>query len=313
MAAIYSAYDNTSALINLLQMVYHNVKHYFQMQLEMQDVNQVLASHFNDFGQKVIEAYIRPLKIKDSVPKYRVPIQTILKSWEEDDSLLLAMSNAALQDKRESSLERCRADLLQKIYWIEERYDNLEQDYLEEIDAQVRRYTRAATQKIENLTNRDQSVRGNLNMLLTALSRNRRAGELVDQIQPIFQLCEQSFLSEKSLWYRKRPGKRTKAAPVLIQDVSPDAEAAARAAHLLQSEYGKAAVEAYVQGWLGEAETRFSSELPIQGDKDYVMHLLAILNSRDSAAGYTVTELDGSFQENGYSVPQMQICRKEKK
>lgn len=234
MAAIYSAYDNTSALINLLQMVYHNVKHYFQMQLEMQDVNQVLASHFNDFGQKVIEAYIRPLKIKDSVPKYRVPIQTILKSWEEDDSLLLAMSNAALQDKRESSLERCRADLLQKIYWIEERYDNLEQDYLEEIDAQVRRYTRAATQKIENLTNRDQSVRGNLNMLLTALSRNRRAGELVDQIQPIFQLCEQSFLSEKSLWYRKRPGKRTKAAPVLIQDVSPDAEAAARESALEQ-------------------------------------------------------------------------------
>ena len=80
MAAIYSAYDNTRALINLLQMVYHNVKHYFQMQLDMQDVNQVLAAHFNDFGQKVVEAYIRPLKIKDSVPKYRVPIQTVLKS-----------------------------------------------------------------------------------------------------------------------------------------------------------------------------------------------------------------------------------------
>lgn len=59
MSAVYSAYDNTSALINLLQMVYHNVKHYFQMQIDMQDVNQVLASHFNDFGQKVIEAYIR--------------------------------------------------------------------------------------------------------------------------------------------------------------------------------------------------------------------------------------------------------------
>ena len=178
-------------------MVYHNVKHYFQMQLDMQDVNQVLAAHFNDFGQKVVEAYIRPLKIKDSVPKYRVPIQTVLKSWEEDDDLLLAMSNASLQDKRADTLENCRADLLQKIFWIEERYDNLEQDYLDEIDAQVRRYTRAATQKIENLTNRDQSVRGNLNALLTALSRNRRASELVDQIQPIFQLYEQSFLSVK--------------------------------------------------------------------------------------------------------------------
>ena len=150
MAAIYSAYDNTSALINLLQMVYHNVKHYFQMQIDMQDVNQVLASHFNEFGQKVVEAYIRPLKIKDSVPKYRVPIQSVLRSWAEDDALLLAMANATLQDKRGDTVENCRSDLLRKIFWIDERYDNIEHDYLDEIDAQVRRYTRAATQKVEN-------------------------------------------------------------------------------------------------------------------------------------------------------------------
>ena len=254
MAAIYGAYDNTQALINLLQMVYHNVKHYFQMQIDMQEVNEVLASHFNDFGQKVIEAYIRPLKIKDSVPKYRVPIQSVLKNWAEDDALLLAMANAALQDKRGETLEYCRADLLRKIFWIEERYDNLEHDYLDEIDAQVRRYTRAATQKVENLTNRDQNVRGNLNTLLTALSRNHRASELVDQIQPAFHLYEQSFLSEKSLWYRKRPGKRAKAAPVFIQDTTPDSESAAQAAQLLRSEYGRAAIAAYVQGWLGESD-----------------------------------------------------------
>lgn len=193
MAAIYGAYDSTQSLINLLQMVYHNVKHYFQMQIDMQEVNEVLAAHFNDFGQKVVEAYIRPLKIKDSVPKYRVPIQSVLRSWAGDDALLLAMANAALQDKRGDSIENCRADLLRKIFWIDERYDNMEHDYLDEIDTQVRRYTRAATQKVENLTNRDQNVRGNLNVLLTALSRNRRASNLVDQIQPVFQLYEQSF------------------------------------------------------------------------------------------------------------------------
>lgn len=193
-AAVYSAYESTSELIKLLQMVYHNVKRYFRMQSDMQDVNQVLASHFDDLGQKVIEAYIRPLKIKDSVPKYRVPIQSILKNWSEDDALLLAMANAALQDKRGDTLENCRSDLLQKIFWVDERYDNLEHDYLDEIDTQVRRCTRAATQKVENLMNRDQNVRGNLNVLLTALSRNRRAGDLVDQIQPAFHLYEQSFL-----------------------------------------------------------------------------------------------------------------------
>ena len=248
MSAVYSAYDNTGALINLLQMVYHNVKHYFQMQIDMQDVNQVLASHFNDFGQKVIEAYIRPLKIKDSVLKYRVPIQSVLRNWAEDDALLLAMANAALQDKRGDSVEKCRADLLRKIFWIDERYDNMEHDYLDEIDAQVRRYTRAATQKVENLTNRDQNVRGNLNTLLTALSRNRRAG-----------------------------------------------------------------IAAYVQGWLGDADIRYSKDLGIRDDKGYIMSLLAVLASGEPAAGYQIQELGGAFNENGYSIPQMQICRKEKK
>ena len=313
MAAIYGAYDNTQALINLLQMVYHNVKHYFQMQIDMQEVNEVLASHFNDFGQKVIEAYIRPLKIKDSVPKYRVPIQSVLKNWAEDDALLLAMANAALQDKRGETIEHCRADLLRKIFWIEERYDNLEHDYLDEIDAQVRRYTRAATQKVENLTNRDQNVRGNLNTLLTALSRNHRASELVDQIQPAFHLYEQSFLSEKSLWYRKRPGKRAKAAPVFIQDTTPDSESAAQAAQLLRSEYGRAAIAAYVQGWLGESDVCYSKDLAIRDDKDYIMSLLAVLTSGDPSVNHQIKELGGSFHENGYSIPQMQISRKEKK
>ena len=283
------------------------------MQIDMQDVNQVLASHFNEFGQKVVEAYIRPLKIKDSVPKYRVPIQSVLRSWAEDDALLLAMSNAALQDKRGDTVENCRSDLLQKIFWIDERYDNIEHDYLDEIDAQVRRYTRAATQKVENLTNRDQNVRGNLNVLLTALSRNRRAGDLVDRIQPVFQLYEQSFLSEKSLWYRKRPEKRTKAATVLIQETASDADAAAQAAQLLRSEYGRAAIAAYVQGWLGDADVRYSKDLNIKDDKSYIMSLLAVLTSGDSAAGHQIKELGGSFHENGYSIPQMQIRRKEKK
>lgn len=313
MAAIYGAYDNTQSLINLLQMVYHNVKHYFQMQIDMQEVNEVLAAHFNDFGQKVVEAYIRPLKIRDSVPKYRVPIQSVLRSWAGDDALLLAMANAALQDKRGDTIENCRADLLRKIFWIDERYDNIEHDYLDEIDTQVRRYTRAATQKVENLTNRDQNVRGNLNVLLTALSRNRRASDLVDRIQPVFQLYEQSFLSEKSLWYRKRTGKRTKAAPVLIQETPPNADAAARAAQLLRSEYGRAAIAAYVQGWLGEADVRYSKDLGIQDDKSYIMSLLAVLTSGDPAAGYQIKELGGTFSENGYSIPQMQIRRKEKK
>ncbi|MEY8404422.1 Wadjet anti-phage system protein JetA family protein [Oscillospiraceae bacterium 44-34] len=313
MAAVYSAYDNTQSLIKLLQMVYHNVKHFFQLQINMQQVNTVLASHFDDFGQKVVEAYIRPLKIKDSVPKYRVPIQKILTGWLEDDALLTTMSNAALQDRRGSDLNACRSDLLRKIFWVKERYDNIEHEFLDEIDQQVRRYTRATTQKIENLTNRDHNVRGNLNYLLTALSRNRRASELVEQIQPAFQLYEQSFLSEKSVWYRKRPGKRTKAAPVLIQEGEIDPEMARQAQLLLHSEYGRSEIAAYVEQWLGEAEVCYSEDLNLEDDKAYIMSLLAVLTGGDRSSTYTVRELEGVYSENGYAIPRLQIKRREEK
>lgn len=313
MAAVYSAYDNTQALINLLQMVYHNVKHFFQKQLHMQQINEVLASHFDDFGKNVVEAYIHPLKVKDSVPKYRIPIQSILKSWVEDDTLLLAMANAALQDRRGKTLDDCRSDLLKKIFWIDQRYDNIQQDYLDEIDAQVRRYTRATTQKMENLTNRDQNVRGNLNYLLKALSRNRRTSELVDEIQPVFQLYSQSFVSEKSLWYRKRPGKRTKAAPVFIQDTHPDPAAVAEAEQLLHSEYGQDAVLHCIAGWLKDKDVCYSKDIDLKDDKTYIMSLLAVLAAGDPNAAYQIKELGDCFSEHGYFIPQLQISRKGKK
>ena len=72
-------------------------------------------------------------------------------------------------------------------------------------------------------------------------------------------------------------------------------------------------MEAYVQGWLGEGETCCSKDLSINGDKVYIMSLLAVLGGKDASAGYTVEELGGVFCENGYAIPQMQICRKEKK
>lgn len=311
MAAVYSAYDNTQALLNLLQMVYHNVRHYFQLQIAMENVNEVLASHFNEYGQKIAEAYIRPLKIKDSVPKYRGPIQEILNVWLENDALLIAMANAALQDKRGTALEECRSDLLKKIFFIKERYDHIEQDYLDEIDAQVRRYTRATTQKIENLTNRDENIRGNLNFLLEELSRNRRAADLVEQIHPIFQLYEQTYLSGKSLWYRKRPGKRTKSAPVLIENSAIDADVRAQAEQLLRSEYGRTAVAEYVEKWLGTEGICYSKDMALKDDKAYIMSLLAVLASTDRDAAFVVKELGGRFEESIYEIPQLQISRKE--
>lgn len=53
--------------------------------------------------------------------------------------------------------------------------------------------------------------------------------------------------------------------------------------------------------------------LRLDDDKAYIMSLLTVLLSSDASAAHAVKELGGTFSENGYSIPQLQITRKEGK
>lgn len=313
MTSVYSAYENTQDLIKILKTVYHNVNRYFQMQIDMQDINEVLAFHFDDFGQKVMELYIKPLKIKDSVPKYRVPIQSILSSWLEDDDILYDMAKAAFQDGRKKGENECKAELLKMMMFVKDKYNCLENDYLDEIDRQVSRYTRATTQKLENLTNHDQSVRGNLNYLLSLLVDKKNSGNLLDSLQNIWGIYEQTWISGKSLWYSKRPVKREITAPVYIEENKPSEEALLDAAKILQNLYGKAEVENYMNSLLTDKESCSTEDMKVNDDYSYIMSLLAVLNSTDRNSFYRVESTAAYFSSGVYRIPKVRFIRKEKR
>ena len=313
MIAVETAYENTQALIRTLKTVYHNIKHYFQLQIELKDINRILAAHFDDFSQRVVETYIRPLKIKDSIPKYRVPIQEILDRWLDGDETLNAMAAAALQDRRGESLDACRSDLLRKIYWIKDRYESIETEFVGEIDLQVRRYTRATTQKIESLTNRDHNLRGDIDYLLTALSRNRRAAELVEAIQPTFHLYEQGYLAPESLWVRRWGTRRVAVDPVKVEQAAPSEEMRADLMELTRNPYGKKQVRDYVKRLFEGRETLDSSDFALRDDHDYIMSLLAVVNSADRDTFYEVETDDGAVNKAPYTIPRLTFRRKEVK
>lgn len=313
MLAVYSAYDNTTELVKLLQQVYHSVKHFFQLQVELSDISQILATHFDEFGQKVVEAYIRPLKIRDSVPKYRSPIVSILGDWVEDEELLMEMSQHAFQEKRQDSLEMCRAELREHLFEITDIYNSIEHDYLDEIDRQVRRYTRATTQKLEALTNRDQSVRGNLHYLLSVLAdhtRQKDAEDYAERIQGAFQLLEQTYISDHSLWFRKRSGKRVRSDPLPIEETVVSPAALQQLSQLQNSPYSRSAVERYVRKCFSGKDTLLSQELPLSNDRDYIMSILAVASSGPRSF-YRIKRLEGTYTQNGYTIPRFELIRKE--
>ncbi|MBR2646441.1 MAG: hypothetical protein IKD47_02655, partial [Clostridia bacterium] len=81
MQAVYSAFKNTENLIKMLKTVYHNINLFCQQQIELEKANDILSAHYQDFTNSIVERYIKPLKIKDSVPKYKNSIIDILNSW----------------------------------------------------------------------------------------------------------------------------------------------------------------------------------------------------------------------------------------
>jgi hypothetical protein len=100
---------------------------------------------------------------------------------------------------------------------------------------------------------------------------------------------------------------------VQIEESVIDAAAETQAMQLLRTEYGRAAITAYIEQWLGESGVCYSRDMHLTNDKAYIMSLLTVLISNEAGAVHAVKELDGYFAEHGYTIPQLQITRKEKK
>ncbi len=310
--AIYSAYDKTQSMIKMLKKVYHNINRYVQTLIGTDNVNKILSAHFDDFFHRIIETHIQPLKIKDSVPKYKAPICRILDSWLENDDALNAIANAALLEKKHNTLDECRSDIVSKIFYIKESYESIEVDYLKEIDDKVRKYTRATTQKIEYLTNNDKTARGNLIYILSALAKSRKDTEILNEIQEVFQVYGQEYLSEKSLYTSRQAQKRLKQNPVLIEEKQPDLRKQIEDEYkdIINTPYSKPKVMEYMKTVLGDSPIAFSKDFNLQDSNDYILSFLCVLMGDDRDSFYKIHLSDDIVDMGNYTLPDIRFDRK---
>lgn len=309
MHAIDLAYENTKDLLNLLKMVFHNIKNYCKFQLELEDRNQVIEMVYDDFAKNIIETHIRPLKMRESVPKYRDFIQSTLLLWLEEP-VFSEMVQASMLDSPSLDYEACGDELKRKVYWIHHQYNILEEDLLDEIDLQVRKYTRLSTQKLKILSNRDQSLHGQLTSLLQALSKG---DELLQRAQDLLQLTQEKHLSPQSLYHRKKPEKRGQSSPFIVEDVETSSQEAEQdVERLLFSPYGKYKVFQFMEELFGERAEITSADFRIHLQKGYIMSFLALLYQEDSQCFYEVVMEEGRYEEKGSSIPQMCFRKKKK-
>lgn len=124
--ALNDGAERTERLVESLKSVYHSITYYNQQLINTLNVNNVLHSHYEIFQEDVILKILRPLKIKDSVPKYKIPIQNILKLWIAEEDVIEDMVQYRLSKQNDNDEGEIRNDILRKIHYIIDTYDNLD-------------------------------------------------------------------------------------------------------------------------------------------------------------------------------------------
>ncbi|WP_377071589.1 Wadjet anti-phage system protein JetA family protein [Ruminococcus bicirculans (ex Wegman et al. 2014)] len=314
-AALYDSANRTQQLVESLKSAYHGITTYNQQLIDAININNVLSLHYDMFRQEIAERILKPLKIRDSVPKYKHPIEMILKSWLVNDEILDSLADYSYSAKKFDSREKCYEDIKSKIYYIIDTYEGLERDYISVIDAKNRQYTRATTQKIDYLINSDQTIKGNLITLLKYISDDDTSESAVKLLSDSFELYDLCYVSEESLFERKRGVRRDDHSTVEIDDNDPELEVKARAAaiRIMNNKYSKKNIMKFIHRMLDGKTEIGMSDISVTDDETYIMTMLSVAYAGDRDSDYTIEVRDGSIYYEKYGMPDIVFRKKVKK
>ena len=303
--ALNDGAEKTEKLVESLKSVYHSISYYNQMLIDTLNVNNVLHSHYEIYQEEIVSRILRPLKIRDSVPKYKMPIQIVLKKWLIENDALEMMIGYLTTTQSAISREECRTDILSKIHYIIDTYENLDREFISVIDRRNRQYTKATTQKIDYLINSDQSVKGNLISLLKMLSDENRSQSVCEKLSESFELYELSYINDESLYERKKAAKRNRNSELIMTEESMDFEikAKAMAMQIMNNKYSKKKVAAFVDKLIGDKKEISTDDFEISDDDTYIMTLLSVVQANDKSSAYSVEIKNELVKSAAYEIP----------
>lgn len=312
--ALNDAEQRTKLLVESLTSVFHDIKYFNQKLVDRVSVNQVIADHFSSYQEEVVAPILQPLKIRDSVPKYKQPIKNILQEWLVYEEIMDRMVEF-LQKTNGGEPDEIRAEIISKIHYILSTYEMLEDDYIDPIDDRNRKYTRSTAQKIDYLINADTTIKGTLVSLLHSLSDKTLSNNTLEKAQELFEIYELGYINEESLYQRKKGKPRERKSELIMTDDREKFEEKAKVAArlLMDKRFGRERVYQFISDALGDMDMVDISDIPILDDESYVMTLLTVANARNKDRNYDIKIYDETISVGKYEIPKITYIRRKSK
>lgn len=308
-SSILIAEKNTLDLCELLTTVYHSVNIYCKQLAEIKNASSVFSEAYDQFQPFFIKKFIEPLKLKESIPKYKTKIISYIDEWLSDNQILEAISDFAVSDNLNANLGF--EFIYRKLIFIKDAYLSFERNYIDPIDEKVRRYTKTTTQKLQILTESSSGIKNNLVSVLNYLSTNNDDLYILNRTVTSFNLVSCNFIGSSSLFTRKKVTEKNKSNRLQQEDsVDYSAKITEEIKKKHNSQYGKRKVKQYVKNLFGDGDTISIDDFNVLDDNNYLLSILSVAGADDSDAFYKVKINDGQKSSLDYSMPNITLKKK---
>lgn len=305
---IQNAYESTQRLLTNLEMMYAKIKKYYGAVLENTKPEELLAGHLYGYVRDVVDKLIFPIKVDDSVDRFKGPILNVVQDIQSDTALLERIASAAVQTKRAASTEDGLSRILQMLNYVQYNFDDIE-SYIQQLDEKNQTYIRITRQKLTYMLAMDTSVKGDITALLK--DAKNRPEEDWQMLSPCFRLFDVRQIRDESFYHpRKRRVRKSEETLEIAEVAESDLEKVVIDTRAAKFTAGN--INAYVRELLKERQYLCADDLSIQDDDDYLMAIFLSLNSTDSRSSYILELEDGMLQKGRYSIPVFTLGRKER-
>lgn len=303
--ALQSAYQNTVRLVDELKLLYNNIKRYYQRITVELSVNELLAEHFDRYKEHIIDTIYYPLKTIDSVPRFKYSILLRLNEWLLDENLIMSMISQGRQRRIYSSDEEGREDILEKINYIADTFENIE-GMIANIDKKHVDYTNASIDRIRYMMNADGSIKGKLVELL----KNSEKTEVFARLQEGIVAYQHGFMDENSLYNRVRRTIKTEGSPVAIEDIEEDRDLIESFLDGVRKQYSTQKIDEFVEKSFAGYNTFSTEDLTMESQDEFILLILGTIRGSQKSASFYVEFLEGNVEISGYRLPKLNFHRK---
>lgn len=269
-----------------------------------------MAGHLYGYVKDVVDKLIFPIKVDDSVDRFKGRILNVVQDIQSDTALLERMTVAAVQTKRAASREDGLGQILSMLNYIQYNFGDIE-SYIQQLDEKNQTYIRITRQKLTYMLSMDTSIKGDIAALLK--DAKDRPDEDLLLLSQCFRLFDVRQVTEGSFYH---PRKRHMRGNGETLEIEPPAEVGQDEVEAIidtrAAKFTSAKVNAYAQEILAERKSVAAADIPLQGDDDYLMAIFLALNSADHRSPYILEEGDDLVKKGRYSIPAFVLKRKEK-